>query len=130
VRVVDCRLAGPRPPGRVDESRERRAAVGAATRDLATRTVGLTLLTVGGVVTVALEVTYVHLLAVVAGNSAYAFSLMLFCFLLGLGVGSAAARWGLAHIGRPLLLLAWGEVGLAATLLSGVFGGGGIPDYV
>ncbi len=113
----------------VGESCGARVASADASRDRALRTLGLTLLTVGGAVTVALEVTHVHLLAVVAGNSAYAFSLMLFCFLLGLGVGSAAGRWCLAHVGRPLVLLAWCELGLAATLLAGVFVWGGIPDY-
>jgi len=37
---------------------------------IAPRAVGLLLLTVGGAVTIALETVYVHLLAVVAGNSA------------------------------------------------------------
>ena len=49
----------------------------------------------------ALETTQVHLLAVVAGNSAYAFSLMLFAFLIGLGAGSAAGRRCRARAAGP-----------------------------
>ncbi len=45
-----------------------------------------------GCVTLLIEVNYMQLLAVVAGNSVYAFSLMLFSLLLGLGAGSIAAR--------------------------------------
>src|SRR5690606_10729738 len=57
--------------------------------------VALVLLTVGGFVTLALEVNYVHLLAVVAGNSVYASALMPFAFLLGLAPArrSAAASF-------------------------------------
>src|SRR5207245_1896301 len=44
----------------------------------------LAVLTLGGVITLALETIYIHLLAIVAGNSVFAFSLMLFAFLIGL----------------------------------------------
>ena len=50
------------------------------------------ILFVGGILTLALEIVYVHLLAIVVGNSAYAFSLMLFTFLIGLSLGSVGAR--------------------------------------
>ena len=47
-----------------------------------------------GFISFGLEVLYFHLLAVVAGNSVYAFSLMLFSFLIGLGCGSLViSRW-------------------------------------
>ena len=55
-------------------------------------TLMIALLGVSGALALGLEVIYTHLLAVVAGNSAYAFSLMLGCFLVGLGAGSAIAR--------------------------------------
>ena len=55
-------------------------------------TIALVQLTVGGFITFGLETTFVHLLATIAGNSAYAFSLMLFAFLIGLGIGSNASR--------------------------------------
>ena len=48
----------------------------------------LLLVTVGGVVSLALEIVNMHMLAIVAGNSVYAFGLMLATFLLGLGLGS------------------------------------------
>ena len=50
----------------------------------------LLLVSIGGVITLALEIVNMHLLAIVAGNSAYAFGLMLATFLLGLGLGGAA----------------------------------------
>ncbi|WP_281839058.1 spermidine synthase, partial [Cardiobacterium hominis] len=48
----------------------------------------LLLVTVGSVVSFALEIVNMHMLAIVAGNSVYAFGLMLATFLLGLGLGS------------------------------------------
>lgn len=91
--------------------------------------VALVVLTVGGVVTLALEVNYIHLLAVVAGNSVYAFSLMLFTFLLGLGAGAEVAR-RLLRLGVSLpLALAWLEFALAAVILGGVYLWEGLPAY-
>src|SRR4029079_904650 len=86
-------------------------------------------LTAGGFVTLALEVFYIHLLAVVAGNSTYAFSLMLFSFLLGLGLGAEAARRLLrAHLdlGRVLATL---QACLAIVVLAGVFRWETLSDY-
>lgn len=48
----------------------------------------LLVVTIGGMVSLALETVNMHLLAVVAGNSVYAFALMLSTFLFGLGLGS------------------------------------------
>ena len=48
----------------------------------------LLLVTVGGVASLALEIVNMHMLSIVAGNSVYAFGLMLATFLLGLGLGS------------------------------------------
>ena len=91
--------------------------------------IALLVLGVGGVVTLALEVNYIHLLAVVAGNSVYAFSLMLFAFLIGLGAGAEIARQ-LLRLRVPLLLaLAWLEFALAAMILAGVFLWEGLPAY-
>lgn len=91
--------------------------------------IALVVLGVGGVVTLALEVNYIHLLAVVAGNSVYAFSLMLFAFLLGLGAGAEVARRLLGlRISLPLAL-AWLEFALAAVILGGVFLWDGLPAY-
>jgi predicted membrane-bound spermidine synthase len=86
-------------------------------------------LLVTGLVTLALEVLYMHLLAVVAGNSAYAFSLMLFTFLLGLGGGAALSR-GLLRLRQPLVLsIGWLQLGLAAVALFGVLQWDRIPFY-
>jgi predicted membrane-bound spermidine synthase len=89
----------------------------------------LLLLALGGVVTLALEVNYMHLLAVVAGNSVYAFSLMLFAFLLGLAGGAEIARWLLAARAPLALCLAWIEFALAAAVLLGVYLWGSLPGY-
>ena len=89
----------------------------------------LVVLAVGGVVTLALEVNYIHLLAVVAGNSVYAFSLMLFAFLLGLGAGAEGAR-RLLRLGVSLpLAIAGLEFDLAAVILGGVYLWEGLPAY-
>ena len=91
--------------------------------------VALLILGVGGFVSFTLEIAYVHLLAVVAGNSAYAFSLMLTCFLVGLGAGATAMR-RLLRRGVPLALsLALCQLGLSATILGGVFLWHHLPAY-
>jgi predicted membrane-bound spermidine synthase len=91
--------------------------------------IALAVLAIGGAVTLALEVCYIHLLSVVAGNSVYAFALMLFAFLLGLGGGAETARRLLElRINLPLAL-AWLEFALAAVVLSGVFLWEGMPAY-
>ena len=91
--------------------------------------VALVVLTVGGAVTLALEVNYIHLLAVVAGNSVYAFSLMLFAFLLGLAGGAECARWLLKLRLSLAVALAWLQFALAAVVLAGVYLWEGMPAY-
>ncbi|MFN0316454.1 MAG: fused MFS/spermidine synthase, partial [Burkholderiales bacterium] len=89
----------------------------------------LVILGVGGIVTLAIEIKYFHMLSVVAGNSTYAFSLMLFTFLLGLGAGAEVARRLLQRRLPLRLLLGWLEFGLAAVILGGVFLWSKMPDY-
>jgi predicted membrane-bound spermidine synthase len=76
---------------------------------------------------------YIHLLAIVAGNSAYAFSLMLFAFLAGLGLGAWAGRSALARIARSraacLFAVAVLQVGVGAAILVSLFAWNSIPDY-
>lgn len=122
------RLHG-RGVGTVSEGGARAAAgePGAAERGLGR--LCLVILAIGGFVTLALEVDYVHLLAVVAGNSVYAFSLMLFAFLLGLGGGAELGR-RLLGCALPLpMLLAGLEFGLVAAILGGVFMWNALPGY-
>jgi predicted membrane-bound spermidine synthase len=89
----------------------------------------LVILGIGGFVTLALEVNLIHLLAVVAGNSAYAFSLMLFAFLVGLGGGACTGRWLLRKEWDPLLGVTWSECLLAGSILASSFLWAAIPDY-
>ena len=91
--------------------------------------VALVVLTVGGAITLALEVNYIHLLAVVAGNSVYAFALMLFAFLLGLAGGAECARWLLKLRLSLAVSLAWLQFALAAVVLAGVYLWEGMPAY-
>lgn len=89
----------------------------------------LAILCFGGIVTLALEVDYFHLLAVVAGNSVYAFALMLFAFLIGLGAGAEVARRLLMRAWPLAWMLAWLEFGLASAILLGIPLWDGLPRY-
>lgn len=104
---------GAEPPASLER---RRAAMG-----------GLLVLGVGGITSLALEVVFVHLLAVVAGTSAYAFSLMLATFLIALSVGaSVGSRLGDDGTLRPVLRL---QAALGVVVLGGVFFWDRLPDY-
>lgn len=77
------------------------------------------ILALGGAVTMGLEVLFMHMLAVVAGNSVYAFGLMLATFLLGLGVGSAVGEKIMAHIERQnVVIIAQSGLGIAIVVSS------------
>jgi predicted membrane-bound spermidine synthase len=86
-------------------------------------------LTIGGFVTFGLETTFVHLLATVAGTSAYAFSLMLFAFLIGLSGGATLARKWLPKPSRLPTALLLCQLVLAATLLLGSAYWDMLPGY-
>lgn len=93
--------------------------------------IGLTslgILFVGGVVTLGLEVNSMHLLAVVAGNSVYAFGLMLATFLGGLGLGSYAGERLMAHFSR-IDLVAWSQCGVAFAIGLTAQSWDDIPSY-
>ena len=89
----------------------------------------LAVLTVGGVVTLALEVVFMHLLAVVAGNSVYAFGLMLATFLLGLGMGSTVGERLMLRWERATLVLV-AQCGIALAILLTAFVWDGLADYM
>lgn len=89
----------------------------------------LAVLTVGGVVTLALEVVFMHLLAVVAGNSVYAFGLMLATFLLGLGLGSTVGERLMLRWERATLVLV-AQCGIALAILLTAFVWDGLADYM
>ncbi len=86
-------------------------------------------LTIGGAVTLALEVLNMHMLAVVAGNSVYAFGLMLATFLLGLGAGSAIGEYLLRRIERATVVVL-AQSGVAITILLTAFVWDGLADYL
>lgn len=79
-------LSGPRPRGTDAETIET-SVPSKAGQDPSPR-LGYASLALSGFLTLALETVYEHLLAVVVGTSAYAFSVMLFAFLVGLSGGS------------------------------------------
>jgi len=92
--------------------------------------VALLTLGLGGLLSLGLEVAYVHMLSIVAGNSVYAFGLMLATFLLGLAAGGESARRLLSkpHSDR-LRLLTWALLGLSASTAASVWLWSEIPDY-
>ncbi len=103
------------PRNAVEPAEMDQACADSSTRQLAW--IATIQLTIGGFVTFGLETTFVHLLATVAGTSAYAFSLMLFAFLIGLSFGSSLGRKWLpqrANLPQALLLC---QLALAVTLL-------------
>jgi predicted membrane-bound spermidine synthase len=103
-----------------------------ATPSTAVRVLGIIAivqLTVGGFVTFGLETTFIHLLATVAGTSAYAFSLMLFAFLIGLSAGASFGRkWLPKPQNLPMALLLC-QLVLATTLLLGSAYWDMLPGY-
>lgn len=109
-----------------DENDVKVAPVGALTRRQGWCAIAI--LGLGGFVTLALEVDYIHLLAVAAGNSTYAFSLMLFAFLIGLGGGAEVGRWLMRKI-APLHLVAWLEFGLCLAIVLSVTEIDRFPDF-
>lgn len=87
-------------------------------------------LCIGGVLSLGLEVVYVHMLSIVAGNSVYAFGLMLATFLLGLAGGGETARRLLSQPDSDRVrLLAWSLLGLATSVAAGVWWWNDIPEY-
>lgn len=76
----------------------------------------LVILAVGGAVTMGLEVLFMHMLAVVVGNSVYAFGLMLATFLLGLGIGSAVGERAMIFLRRENVVVI-AQCGLAITIV-------------
>jgi len=128
VFVLGARYRGERTAPAVADAPE----AGPAVAGREARTLGraaIVILAVGGFVTFGLELTYVHLLAVVVGNSAYAFALMLFTFLAGLTAGAAAAR-AVLRANPPLaLLLVLAQAILAATVLLGAYLWNAVPGY-
>jgi spermidine synthase len=94
-----------------------------------TATSAISVLAVGGAITLALEVIYIHLLAVVAGNSVYAFALMLFAFLSGLGLGAEIERRFLSKRLTSIQVLVVAELGLACVIALTTHVWDAIPAY-
>lgn len=65
----------------------------------------------------ALEVLWTRAVGVVIGASTYAFTLILVTFLVGLAGGAAWMSGRVARLKRPLVVLAWVEIGVGITTL-------------
>ncbi len=90
----------------------------------------LAALGLGGVLSLGLEVAYVHMLSIVAGNSVYAFGLMLATFLVGLALGGEGGRRLLQRNATDRVAwLALSQLGLAASVALGAWGWDLIPAY-
>lgn len=82
-----------------------------------------------GFVCLGLETVYVHMLAIVAGNSVYAFSLMLFTFLIGLGLGSEFSRQLMVRNINVIYLICMLSIFLSSTIILTLFTWDQIPEY-
>lgn len=125
VALVALRLAKEEAAAPVEPAPEGEASRGSS----AGRAVAVAVLFGSGLTTLGLEVLYTHLLAVVAGTSVYAFSLMLFAFLIGLGLGSAAMRAWMRGREASLAVVSGLLLSLAGAILLGVFVWEAIPQY-
>lgn len=84
----------------------------------------------GGLLSLGLEVVYVHLLSIVAGNSVYAFGLMLATFLVGLALGGECGRRLIAdfNVDRVRCLVVV-QLMLASAVALSCWGWNSIPEY-
>ena len=89
---------------------------------------GLIVVSVGGIVTLALEIVNMHMLAVIAGNSVYAFGLMLATFLFGLGLGSASYGKARYFLTDPALA-AVAQLGIFFSIVVSAFQWDGLSNY-
>lgn len=88
----------------------------------------LCLVTLGGIVTLALEIVNMHMLAIIAGNSVYAFGLMLATFLLGLGLGSIVYGKARFLITDPAIA-ALAQLGIFFSIIICAFQWDGLSTY-
>ncbi len=97
---------------------------------LRARWAALLALGLGGVLSLGLEVVYIHMLSIVAGNSVYAFGLMVATFLVGLSLGGELARRVLLwRHAEPAFGLMVALLGLSASAALGALFWNSIPDY-
>lgn len=88
----------------------------------------LLVVSIGGIVTLALEIVNMHMLAIIAGNSVYAFGLMLATFLLGLGLGSAS--YGkLRRVLTDPAVAAVAQLGIFFSIIISAFQWDGLSGY-
>ena len=114
-------LLGSRIPRRPTETLPPRPRDGSPTA-----TAGLLVLAgVSGLCTLALQVLWTRMFALVHENSLYSFAVVVFAFLLGLAGGAAIARWALGrgHEPRRLLGRAWCAAGLLVVASPPLFHG-------
>lgn len=114
---------------REEEDSSTEVAIGPTPRP-ALRALALFTLGLGGLIALGLEVVYVHMLSIVAGNSVYAFGLMVATFLCGLSIGGEGARRLLARpAGDAPYALMVTLLGLSAAVTLGAWAWNMIPAY-
>ncbi len=130
VALAALEMAKRSPEMSADDDSPSAEAAAATTYAPGARVLALATLGLGGLLSLGLEVVYVHMLSIVAGNSVYAFGLMVATFLCGLSIGGEAARRVLrqpridAAFALMLALL-----GLSATITPGAWAWNMIPEY-
>jgi spermidine synthase len=99
------------PQRRVEPSPARAAVASPATRT------ALVAIFISGLAALALEVVWTRILIQSFSATVYSFSVMLCCFLFGIAYGSDRAAGAVDRVERPLVILAWIELALAASVL-------------
>lgn len=78
----------------------------------------LVVMALSGVASIALEVIWTRMLVLIVGTSTYAFVTMLTAFLVGIALGSFAARGFVDRVRSPRRAFGWVQLGIAASTLA------------
>jgi predicted membrane-bound spermidine synthase/tetratricopeptide (TPR) repeat protein len=85
-------------------------------------------LALGGFAAMGYEIVYLRIIALGFGSSTFSFTVMLMCFITGIGLGSGVIS--LVNVKRPLALLAVTQFGVIVTVLLSTYAIEHLPYWV